>query len=77
MREDVEVLDVVTPSELLGRLLKCILHVLRIGEPLGFKTEDGGSHYGELEGMLDDGDPGCLEGRGDAEGTRLQVEERG
>jgi hypothetical protein len=71
-REEVEVFDVVT-SEVLGRLGKCHLHVVRIGEPLGVEGDDRGCHLGELEGVKSEGGAGGLEGRGDAEGGRWQV----
>jgi uncharacterized SAM-dependent methyltransferase len=44
-REEVEVLDVVT-SEVLGRLGKCHLHIVRIGEPLRVKGDDRGRYLG-------------------------------
>ena len=76
-REDVEVLDVVSPGQELSRLYKRVLHVIGICEPLCVQGDDGGCHLGELEGVLDDGGAGCFEGRGDAEGGRWQVEEGG
>jgi len=70
-------LDVLTPGHFLSRLEKCVLHVVRVGEPLSVQGDDGGRHLGELEGVLDDGRAGCFEGRGDSEGGRWQVEEGG
>lgn len=62
---------------MLGRLGECQLHVVRIGEPLGVKGDDGGCHLGELEGVHGEGGAGRLEGLREAEGGRWQVEEGG
>ena len=75
-REEVEVFYVVT-SEVLGCLCECHPHVVRIGEPLGVKGDDGWCHLGELEGVQGEGGAGRLEGLRDAEGGRWQVEEGG